>query len=282
MDFSTISSVNSYVKSIELKQKWQKKKEENNLAPQSQFEFWAEEQRKQAQGIPGTASKNKNMSMDAIQTKIANGKNLTYEEEEYLRQTSPVTLQHYKAAKAERDAYERDLKRCKTKDEVERLKTAHISSSLATINSVRNNPDIPKGDKYAILMVENQKMNAIAKITAKFVQSGEYADLPTEEEKRRAEQALKDAQTEQTADNVEAAQTPSEVSDAENPEAAENAPSVKPDDTHTGENDDMTVVEAYNTPEMQKLKRARARAAYAKAQDSADSADTGNKIDVSI
>ena len=66
MDFSAISSVKSYVKNLEMQQKWQKKKDENDFTPQSQIDRWIEEQRKQADGIPGSAVKNHEIKLRAV------------------------------------------------------------------------------------------------------------------------------------------------------------------------------------------------------------------------
>ena len=288
MDFSAISSVKSYVKNLEMQQKWQKKKDENDFTPQSQIDRWIEEQRKQAEGIPGSAIKNQEKYMQSIRNKIAGGQTLTIEEEIYLRDHDPVTYQQLKAAENEEKSYERELKHCKTKEEVDRVKMAHVSSSLAAVNDVKNNPDIPKAKKLAILSVEQRKMDAIAKITAKFVKSGAYADLPTEEEKREAEELLREAEKEQTVPDTEKkADKSSESDDVETVKTEINEYAVTDEVKVSAEkpdNDiDMTVEEAQNTPEMLKVKRARARAAYEKTRDmDHEDKSGGAKMNLSI
>lgn len=284
MDFSAISSVKSYVKNLEMQQKWQKKKNENDFTPQSQVDRWIEEQRKQADGIPGSAVKNQEKYMQSIRNKIAGGQTLTLEEEVYLREHDPVTYQQLKTAENEEKSYERELKHCKTKEEVDRVKMAHVSSSLAAVNDVKNNPDIPKAQKLAILSVEQRKMDAIAKITAKFVKSGAYADLPTEEEKREAEKLLRDAENEQAVNDAgKVTEKSDKIDAAENAEMGTDADAEKTAEVKSDREENITVEEAQNTPEMLKVKRARARAAYEKTRDMEDEDKSGGaKMNLSI
>lgn len=284
MDFSAISSVKSYVKNLEMQQKWQKKKDENDFTPQSQIDRWIEEQRKQAEGIPGSAVKNQEKYMQSIRNKIAGGQTLTLEEEIYLRDHDPVTYQQLKEAENEEKSYERELKHCKTKEEVDRVKMAHVSSSLAAVNDVKNNPDIPKAQKLAILSVEQRKMDAIAEITAKFVKSGAYADLPTEEEKREAEKLLRDAENEQAVNDAgKVTEKSDKIDAAENAEMGTDADAEKTAEVKSDREENITVEEAQNTPEMLKVKRARARAAYEKTRDMEDEDKSGGaKMNLSI
>lgn len=277
MDFSAISSLNGYVKNLKMQQKWQQKKERGEFSPQSYINEWIEEQRSKAQGVPGT-KKQDSAVMQTIQTKLASGKKLTIEEQTYLRDNNPVLYRQVKAAEDEQKAYERELKQCKTKEDVDRIKMSHISSSLATVNSVKNSTEIPKGQKLAILSVEQRKLTAIAEITAKFVKSGQYRDLPTDEEKLKAEADMREAQSSaETAEKEDAA-----VREDEEPKRSENAESDKEHIEEADEQDKkLTFYEAQNTPEMQKLRRAKARAAYSQMKND-DGADTeiGGQINI--
>ena len=79
-------------------------------------------------------------------------------------------------------AYEEALKRCRTKEEVQRLKLAHLGASLSVVNAVKNDPHITKAKKLEILMLENGKMANLEKATQKFMESSAYKKLPGERE----------------------------------------------------------------------------------------------------
>ena len=290
MDFSAISSVNSYVKNLELQQKWKKRKETGNFTPeQTMLEKMIEDQRARAEGIPGTP-KTDEQTLSKIHTKIMNGNELTFEEKLYLQNHDPVTYQQVKAAEAEQESYERELKSCKTKEEVDRVQMAHVNAALSTINTTRNSTELSESQEFGIIMNVKAKIEAIARITTKFMASGHYADLPTDEEKLKAEKTMKDAKDEELRPDTEEKTDapPQEVTKPTEEQAAEAvqqatgeqaAEAVKTE----SEEKDVTIEEAENTPEMQKLKRAKARAAYANTKSYGDSEPTaGGKLNVSI
>ncbi len=278
MDFSAISSVNSYVKNLELQQKWKKRKETSNFTPeQTMLEKMIEEQRKRAEGIPGTPKADE-QNLSKIHTKIMNGNKLTFEEKLYLQNHDPVTYQQVKASEAEQESYERELKNCKTKEEVDRVKMTHVNAALSTINTTRNSTELSEAQEFAIIMNVKAKMEAIARITENFVVSEQYAALPTDEEKLEAEKTMRDAKDEELRPDTEE-KTDVSIEVVTNPTDEQPEEAVKAEPTAK----DVTIEEAENTPEMQKLKRAKARAAYANTKLFGDSEPTaGGKLNVSI
>lgn len=135
--------------------------------------------------------------MQKITNKINAGSKLTEQEMQYLQKKNPVLYQKMRAIEAEAKQYEEDLKRCKTKDEALRIKMRKINASVTNIRSIENNPKISDADKLAFAQAEQVKMREIEKITAKFIESGEYAALPTDAEKFQTEKELEEAKREE-------------------------------------------------------------------------------------
>lgn len=126
---------------------------------------------------------------NGIANKVMSGEKLSMEEIEYLQKKNPELLKKYREMQEEAKAYERQLRRCKTKEEVERVRVNKINGYLAQAKSVSNNPVIPKGEKKAILEEIMARLTKIEKVHMKFVKSVEYKELPKEQEiaKERAE-----------------------------------------------------------------------------------------------
>lgn len=290
MDFTAIGSLHAYTKNMAMEMKWQQKKASGNFKADGTktIDEWLKKQQEEAAKTKDTDSKMANQ----IDLKLRSGKKLTSEELEYLKNHDPQKYQKAREIEMERQAYEQDLKRCKTKEDVQRLKMTKVAASLSTVNSVKNNPNIPKAQKLALIMQENQRMNAINEATDEFVKEGGYAKLPTEAEKAKAEKDKKEAEMAEKGLDKDGAKTQeTEKSDTAKEEASkkedvhdekESAPN--PEDTKpkkeapleadkiiTAERE-LTQEQAELTPEALKVKRAKAQAAYARTQTKIDTA----------
>ena len=151
---------------------------------------------------------------------------------------------------------------------------AHTATSLSAVNSIMNNPVIPEEKKFELVMQEHRKNQAMQTTTQEFVESGQYAKLPTEAERQKAEKDLKEAKEKELGIENPAEKT-EEKDQKEDPAAEENvkdeaaaaeeavraAQMEKEVKTLTRERE-MSRMEAETTPEALKVKRARARAAY--------------------
>ena len=265
MDFSTIGSVTSYMKSMELETKFKKKKAEGDLGSQSRKkteleikneQFKAEYMRRQEEN-----EDDDKMLMD-INNKIAVDQELTPEELRYLQNKNPSLYQKVKNIENEKKQYEKDLKNCKSKEEVERLKMNKVSSALSAIKSAESDPNLPESAKLAVAQGELRRMNALNKILAKFVERGEYDKLPAEQEVLEVEKQLKEAEQAEEekvfdvaeTENTEKAGDTSET-ESENKEFTENA-------SENISEDKPTKAEIELSPEAQKIKRSKAKKAY--------------------
>ena len=265
MDFSTIGSVTSYMKSMELETKFKKKKAEGDLGSQSRKkteleikneQFKAEYMRRQEE------NEDDDKMLTDINNKIAVDQELTPEELRYLQNKNPSLYQKVKNIENEKKQYEKDLKNCKTKEEVERLKMNKVSSALSAIKSAESDPNLPESAKLAVAQGELRRMNALNKILAKFVERGEYDKLPAEQEVLEVEKQLKEAERAEEekvfdvseTENTEKAGDTSET-ESENKEFTENA-------SENISEDKPTKAEIELSPEAQKIKRSKAKKAY--------------------
>ena len=215
---------------------------------------------------------------------------------EYLQKNDPQLYQKVKSIEAEQKNYENELKRCKTKEEVQRVRTNHAAASLSTVNNIKNNPNIPEGKKLELIWQEHMKNQALEEVTKEFVESGKYAKLPTEAEKAEAEKELKEAKEAELgiedpaeeAEEKDKAEADSETDSTKEDRPADSIKEARPADgaesalaeSQAGkvkkamvdeavqssraalQKHEMTRMEAETTPEALKVKRAKARAAY--------------------
>ena len=293
MDFSVMQSIGKYTKNMEMQMKWKQRKANNDFTADGSTTL-RDSIARQAEEIRKSQADGSSKLSAQIRTKLAAGKKLTQEEMDYLQKNDPQTYQKAKAIEEEQKCYEEELKRCRTKEDVQRVKMNHTAASLSTVNNVKNNPAIPEGAKLGIMWQELMKTRALEETMGEFVKSGRYAQLPTEAEKAEAEKELKEAkeaelgmedsvESTEKADNDEKETDPDRAADNDGKEvnanrAADNggkkinagrAPEGIPEDTgkdislHESVQRDravlqerrMTVAEAETTPEALKVKR---------------------------
>lgn len=181
MDLTTLTSIGQYIKTLELKTTWQVKQEKGDYTGHGgTLEEWLGDTR--APSSPSDRDYHTgDTKLQTIQMKVFHGKTLTPKEKEYLREKDPETYEKVRNLEREKAAYERALKRCRTKEEVQRLKLSHLGTSLSTVNAIKNNPNISKSKKLEILMVENGKISMVNRATREFVRLGKYKKLPSEQ-----------------------------------------------------------------------------------------------------
>lgn len=271
MDFSMMQSLGKYTKTMEMQMKWQQKKKNNDFTADGSTKIkdataWQAEQirKSQADGSARLSTQ--------IRTKLSTGKKLTKEEMDYLQKNDPQLYQKAKSIEAEQKSYEKELSNCKTKEDVERVRTNRIAASLSVVKSVENNSAIPEGAKLGLIVQELAKNMALEETLNKFVASGRYAKLPTEAEKLKAEKDLKEAKEAEPEVKAPAENT-EENAAAENSAGAEQADGEisadKADGTELREavqERRMTRAEAEITPEAMKVKHSKVQAAYKRNQ----------------
>lgn len=261
MEFAYLGSINSYIKNGEMQKKWNMKKSTNNFAADGTLSIgeWIKKQTEKTDSfsLNDDNTDKSDERLNDIHNKLYCGKKLTLDEEQYLQKKDPIAYRQLKASEAEQKSYEEELKRCRTKEEVSRVRMAHTASSLSVVNSVKNNPNIPEGQKLALVAGELQKIKALDKITEKFVKSDKYAKLPTDNEKLEAEKLLKKA--EQNDINSAAETDKEKPKNEEDVKVSTDSPDAEEKTTAEKvlSDDEITRIDAENSPEVRKLKRAK-------------------------
>ena len=282
MNFFTVQSINTYTKNMEMQMKWQRKKETGDFTADGSTKLDAVG--RQAEEIRKANADGSTKLAKQIDLKLNSGKKLTAEEMEYLQMHDPQKYQRVKQIEAEQKNYENELKRCKTKEEVQRVRTNHAAASLSAVNNIKNNPNIPEGKKLELIWQEHMKNQALEEVTKEFVESGKYAKLPTEAEKAKAEKELEEAKKaekgiedpEEKIEEETEAKSDSEADDVKETERADGVDDSSQENqidaakAHEAversraalQKHELTRMEAETTPEALKVKRAKARAAY--------------------
>jgi hypothetical protein len=186
--------------------KWQQKKESGDVLSKEERNEranWTKEDWLK-HDIQEQAAENRETSQQTdIDNKIMYGGTLTPEEEQYLEKNNPSALQKYKEIKAEKKSYEDKLEHCKTKDEVQKLKTETLGGYLSSMKKTENDPYIPLSEKLAKAQELLAKTRNIEKVEIKFMASAKYESLPTEAEEaeERSEEREDVSEQMETADN---------------------------------------------------------------------------------
>lgn len=266
MDFSTIGNINIYTKNLKLRTMWDMKKRSGNVnAHQDTGSNWMMEELERQK---------ENDKLSRITNKVLNGKKLTSEERDYLRAKDPQAYQQLLNSEQEQKSYEAALRRCKTKEEVQRLKTDRINAALSVVKSAENSPYISSEQALGIATAELAKVQAYERIALKFIKSGDYGKLPTEAEvaqanrdEREAEEARRDPEADRP-DEVCPAESSAEQ--AARPEGADLPEKADPHTEDAPEAPQAKQPERpdieLDTPEQRKVRRAKAKAAYTAAQ----------------
>lgn len=296
MDFRSISSVQSYVKTLDSKYQAEKQQEEGPAVStdpakkQSKLDEWIKQRQDEMKSAIETMKRMEESTdhkLAGIQSKVYSGTSLSRAEKEYLKTKNPVLYARLEAADLEKKVYERELKRCRTKEEVQRLKLSHTASSLSAVNAGQHGAGASSEQKMALAQGELYKLKGMQDATNRFVRSGAYHSLPTEREKAIAEKRVEQAQERRrremsqglldeiyknrapkTGDIKQLAEA---ADDAWNEQLGASAEDYLPTEATKGHIDpkvltdikpDETVEQAENSREMLKYKRAKARRAY--------------------
>lgn len=172
-------TVQSQVKLQMLDMKWQKKKKDIN---QNKNENLSQEEILLRSLEDQAADVRKGRDTEQIYTKLKTGGTLTEEEIAYLKEHDPEALAEYEKAQNEKKSYEKALKNCKTKEDIDRLKMNRMGNFAARAKSIANSPYIPKDKKLELMNKLNNEVCCIRDAHMKFVKSIAYEKLPKEAE----------------------------------------------------------------------------------------------------
>lgn len=179
MDFSAIGSINNYAKTLNTQAQWNLKKEKgdtsNRVSPLSEC-------LKSSAQSAGESEGDNDKKLSFILQKTMYGQKLSKDELKYLQIKDPLSYQKICSIQQEQKSYEQELKKCKTKEDVQRLKMSRIASSLSALKSIENNPHITQEKKLKLINLEKMRCDKLEQTTHNFIKSNEYGQLPTEME----------------------------------------------------------------------------------------------------
>lgn len=190
-------TIKNSVKLDMLTQKWEQKKTSGDVLSKKELNEranWTPEQRLLNNYQEELERGREGNKRAEIANKISSGQKLTPEEEKYMASYDPQGLADYKQTQKERKAYEEKLKNCKTKEEVQRLKTTTLGNHLSSLKKIVNNPNIPLSEKLRKAQQILGKIKNVQAAEEEFVEEGKYSKLPSESEQaeERAEEIKKE------------------------------------------------------------------------------------------
>ena len=168
-----------------LNNKWEQKKNSGDVLSKKERNEranWTAEQRQAKQYQEQLEKGREGNKRVEIANKISAGHKLTPEEEKYMATYDPQGLADYKQTQNERKAYEEKLKKCKTKEEVQKLKSTTLGNHLSSLKKIVNNPNIPLSEKLKKAQQMLGRTNNIQDAEEEFIEEGKYGKLPTEAE----------------------------------------------------------------------------------------------------
>lgn len=176
MGIMMVTSLNTYMKNMELAARWQKRQEEGDYAPDAP-EFVDHSFQNKVEEDNPLPERSDQMEMD-IEIKLNAGKELSAMEMVYLKAYDPATYQKAKTISQERKVYEKALESCQTKDEVEQLKARYAAAAVERIRTIRKTPGLSREKKRELLKMEHMKAAALDDGMHEFIDSWKYKMLP--------------------------------------------------------------------------------------------------------
>jgi len=173
-------TIKNSVKLQFMQNQWEQKK--NDINAKKQVKEMTQEERMLADFQEQVEKERESNSHADLYNKLQSGGKLTADEISYLEQNDPEALRKYREDQAEKESYERQLKNCKTKDEVERLKMNKLGNFAAQAKQITNDPYIPLDKKVELMKQLNDKVCRVNQAHMEFIDSQQYKDMPTEAE----------------------------------------------------------------------------------------------------
>lgn len=137
--------------------------------------------------IKKSQEQNKAEKLSSIITKLKSGMKLSSEEMDFLRQNSPETYKKVIEINQEREEYRRELKKCKTKDEVVNKNTSKVCSLVGQARSVSGS-----GSAESMEFIQ-MKVAAINDEHVSFVKSVPFSKLKWQREIEREDAEIRNA-----------------------------------------------------------------------------------------
>lgn len=186
------TTINSMLKMTQMSMKWEERK--NNIGKEvNENKSTMQAEPPEIKRMKEIVENNKKASyISGIQIKLKSGGTLTDEELNYLKANNPQMYKDAVEIAAERERYKRELENCRTKEEADRLNFNKIGSFLsqARVMSASNNGKACSVQAMDKIMA---KIMGIKVDFEKYVKSGAYDSLPSEEDENNKKKVKRKA-----------------------------------------------------------------------------------------
>lgn len=225
MNMPIFGTLHNAMKMMELKHQWQERRKDPTAPKGDPRDIERENMYRQLEDI------RRSNTLQSIDAKLNTGTELTTEELSYLRTHAPEKYQEVLQLKEEREAYKRDLKNCKTKDDVQRLQRDRLQSYATQVKVISQNPNIPLAKKLELAQKIQKRVMAVQTEHQKYVKTEQFKNLPTQEELDK--EALAKAKEKSQAAEPDVSEDP--VEDAPNKDT--NSEGIQPEDANATESE---------------------------------------------
>lgn len=195
MGMNILGSAGSYARTKMLRVQWGQKLRSGNVTDASGPADEGDS--------PGETARKERLQ--SIRDKMDAGEPLSVSEREFLKANDPQAYADLEAEEAEQRAYEEELKRCRTKQDVQRLRTRWLGASMSRMRAAEHNPNVSPERKKETFAQEKRRMDRVEASTKAFVKIGAYARLPDEGEKAREDAKKAAERTERARKRMEEA-----------------------------------------------------------------------------
>ena len=174
MEFWQIGSIRQYAKRVGSQTVWEMKKRSGDVNSHGKTLHSYTAQPKAASPLP---QEDRDDRLTGIINKAQTGKKLSHADWEYLREKNPQLYQKLRQVEEEAENYEKALRRCKTRDEAQRLHTSKLGEIMVQAKN---------GDDGALF-----RLNRMERAMTEFTKGKTYRKLPTEAEEAAEREAAK-------------------------------------------------------------------------------------------
>lgn len=198
LQIGSISSIQNFMNTMKMQAKWQQRKANPFMKKGNE-----EEDPQITQLRENAEQVAKNNVISSIDGKLKAGQKLSSEELEYLKANCPELYEEAVKVQQEREQYEKKLKRCKTKEEVQKLHMQTMQNFLSATKAISNNPNIPLGKKQELLDKVTRRVMAINDQQVRFVRTQQYQELPEDlEEVKEGKKKIRRVEQDEEKDDM--------------------------------------------------------------------------------
>lgn len=114
----------------------------------------------------------------SVSEKLQNGDALSSTDESQLQENSMQAYERAKSLEHENEKFLKELRDCKTQDEVQRTEEAYLESIVSAYRLVENASELPIEQKREYTLTKDAKLSAIHSVAQNFMESDAYKKLP--------------------------------------------------------------------------------------------------------